>query len=148
MANRDASFMVMCWTANKASGPSRRISPMWLTSKIPTPLRPALCSTTIPPFEGYWTGISQPSKSTILAPIPRWTALRAVLRRVGVVASTGDKGKPQKAVAGLTAETQYPNTARRGHQTGSAGLAGLGSSPRETLIKCAVIDLGAKREMG
>src|SRR5579864_1710395 len=38
---------------------------------------------------GVLTGMSQPLKSTIFAPIWRWTAFRAVLRMVGV-ASTED----------------------------------------------------------
>src|SRR5581483_2817110 len=70
-------------------------------SKIPTPLRTALCSAMIPPLVGYSTGISQPLNSTILAPIWRWTALRAVLRTLDVVASTADNEKSSEAVAGL-----------------------------------------------
>ena len=52
---------------------------------MPTPVRTALCSAIMPPADGYSTGISQPLKSTIFAPIWRWTALSAVLRTVGVV---------------------------------------------------------------
>jgi len=55
--------------------------------------------------------------STIFAPIWRWTAFSAVLRTIDVVASTGDKDEPQKAVAGcLDGETPYPNTMRRERQ--------------------------------
>src|SRR5882757_5462203 len=50
---------------------------MWLTSNSPTPVRTAMCSAMRPE---YSTGISQPPKSTILAPRRRWVALRAVLR--------------------------------------------------------------------
>ena len=48
-------------------------------------VRTAICSEMIPPPEdaGYSTGMSQPLNSTILAPIRRWTALRAVLRMAG-----------------------------------------------------------------
>ena len=88
MASREASFIEMCWTAASACGPASRISPMWLTSKIPTPVRTALCSAIMPPADGYSTGISQPLNSTILAPIWRWTEWSAVLRMAGVVAST------------------------------------------------------------
>ena len=71
--------MVMCWTAASAPGPRNRISPMWLTSKRPTPVRTAMCSAIKPPpGPGYSTGISQPPKSTILAFSARWAALRAV----------------------------------------------------------------------
>src|SRR5688572_19054274 len=59
---------------------------MWETSKIPTPVRTARCSLTSPK-PGYSMGISQPPKSTILAPIWRCRRLRAVLRKAGVVAS-------------------------------------------------------------
>src|ERR1700733_13237577 len=64
---------------------------------MPTPVRTARCSLMMPPpiDAGYSTGISQPLKSTIFAPIWRWTAFNAVLRTVVVVpagvASTEDK---------------------------------------------------------
>jgi hypothetical protein len=52
-----------------------------------------MCSLMIPhPMDaGYSTGISQPLKSTIFAPIWRWTAFNAVLRTAGTVTSTADK---------------------------------------------------------
>src|SRR5450756_643434 len=53
---------------------------MWLTSKTPTAWRTALCSSMIPE---YWTGMSHPPKSTILAPSARWTEFRGVNRRAG-----------------------------------------------------------------
>src|SRR5271157_1265307 len=92
MASRDASFIEMCCTAASACGPARRMSPMWLTSKMPTPVRTAMCSAMMPPPSdaGYSTGMSQPLNSTIFAPIWRWTAFSAVLRTAGV-ASTEDK---------------------------------------------------------
>src|SRR5579864_2452407 len=92
MARREASFMVMCWVASRASGPVMRISPMWLTSKMPTRVRTARCSAMRPPVAGYSTGMSQPLNSTILAPMPRCTAFKAVLRMAGVVARLEDKG--------------------------------------------------------
>ena len=55
------------------------ISPIWLTSKAPTLRRTARCSST---SEEYWTGMSQPPKSTILAFIERCTLLRQVAFRV------------------------------------------------------------------
>src|SRR5579859_2298166 len=65
------------------------MSPMWLTSNTPTPVRTARCSFIRPPGPqselGYSMGISQPPKSTILAPIRRCTPFRAVLRRAGIV---------------------------------------------------------------
>ena len=41
------------------------MSPMWLTSKTPTPVRTAMCSAI---RAEYSTGMSQPPKSTIFAP--------------------------------------------------------------------------------
>src|SRR5271155_165763 len=75
------------------------MSPICETSKMPTPVRTALCSAIRPPTDGYSTGMSQPLKSTIFAPIWRWTAFRAVLRTVGVVAETADNGSSIRAVA-------------------------------------------------
>src|SRR5260370_28671177 len=62
---------------------------------MPTRGRTAMCSATMPhPIDaGYSTGMSQPLKSTIFAPIWRWTAFSAVLRTI--VASTTDKEKPR-----------------------------------------------------
>ena len=67
---------------------------MWLTSKTPTPLRTARCSAIRPPYLGYSTGMSQPLKSTIFAPIWRWTAFNAVLRIVVVDWVSGGKTRP------------------------------------------------------
>src|SRR5580693_310994 len=78
MASLDASFMERAWIAARDPGPRNWISPIWLTSKRPTPVRTAMCSAVMPE---YSTGMSQPPKSTILAPSCRWTLLRAVLRR-------------------------------------------------------------------
>src|SRR5271156_7013232 len=94
------------------------MSPMCETSKIPTPLRTALCSAIMPPADGYSTGMSQPLKSTIFAPIWRWAALSAVLRVVGVVAETADNG-PSVRVVG-DAETSYPNMVVAAASTGHA----------------------------
>jgi len=54
------------------------MSPMWLTSKTPTPVRTAKVLLHQSATEGYSTGMSQPLKSTILAPNWRWTAFKAV----------------------------------------------------------------------
>src|SRR5437763_11700867 len=76
------------------------MSPMWLTSKMPTPVRTAMCSLMMPPSSeaGYSTGISHPLNSTIFGPIWRWTTLSAVFRTVGD--STADKIDLKRAVAG------------------------------------------------
>src|SRR5690349_21637859 len=67
-----------------------RMSPMWLTSKTPTPPRTALCSAIRPPLDGYSTGISHPPKSTILAPSLRCSAFSGVLRSAVVVGEIAD----------------------------------------------------------
>src|SRR5438445_10925220 len=48
---------------------------MWLTSNNPTALRTARCSSTMP---AYCTGISQPPKSTMRAPMDTCTACNGV----------------------------------------------------------------------
>src|SRR5438270_7969888 len=105
--------MEMCCTAARACGPARRMSTIWLTSKIPTPVRTAVCSLMIPqPIDvGYSTGMSQPLNSTIFAPIWRWTEFSAVLRTAGVVVSTVDKVASIRTGAGLLdGVTVYRNT--------------------------------------
>src|SRR5882757_8653063 len=104
MASREASFILTCCTAANACGPARRMSPMWLTSKIPTPVRTAICSATRPPVAGYSTGISHPLKATIFAPIFRWTAFNAVLRIAGALSTTDKKDLDQ--VYGLDYEVR------------------------------------------
>src|ERR1700722_12888 len=85
------------------------MSPMWLTSKMPTPVRTAMCSLIIPqPIEaGYSTGMSHPLNSTIFAPIWRWTAFSAVFRMAAAVASTADKLDLNQRRDGVT---DYRNT--------------------------------------
>src|SRR5690242_14031440 len=115
--------MEMCWIAASACGPATRMSPMWLTSKMPTPVRTATCSAMMPE---YSTGMSQPLKSTILAPSWRWTTLSAVLRTAGVV-STGDKNEPQSVGGGWAAEQQTEKAITR-VRCGSTAYPALGTS--------------------
>ena len=63
--------------------PRRRTAkrPMWETSKTPTPLRTARCSSITP---RYWTGIDQPANGTMRAPRDTWRACSGVSRRVAV----------------------------------------------------------------
>ena len=114
---------------------------MWLTSKMPTPVRTAMCSAMMPPAEGYSTGMSQPLNSTILAPIWRWTAFSAVLRTVGV-AATADK-ELSLADSGWAAEVwnSLPYHAVRasikeGRSLGreGSGLWALGSGETQQLL--------------
>src|SRR6476620_6506976 len=49
-----------------APGPTTVTLPRWLTSKMPTASRTAVCSLTTP--EGYSSGIDQPPKSANFAP--------------------------------------------------------------------------------
>ena len=79
-----------------ASGPRISISPMWLTSNSPTAVRTALCSSMMPE---YWTGISQPPKSTILAFNARWTEFSGVVRRAGAADMKIQANSTQKGVS-------------------------------------------------
>src|SRR5215471_13376928 len=112
------------------------MSPMWLTSKTPTLFLTALCSAIIPPLAGYSTGISQPLNSTILAPIWRCTAFKAVLRMVGVVASTADNGQIlyQQWLCCRDGETHYRIT-----QCAQASTAGATSSFPD--LRCPIGDM-------
>ncbi len=62
-------------------GPRRTKRPMCETSNRPAPPRVARCSAMIP--VGYWTGMSQPPKSTILAPAATCWAWNGVRSRRG-----------------------------------------------------------------
>ena len=71
--------MVICCTAASEPDPRNWISPMWLTSNSPTPVRTAMCSAiNPPPGPGYSTGMSHPPKSTIFAFSARCVAFSAV----------------------------------------------------------------------
>src|SRR5262245_46342284 len=74
-AKAATSLVVRVCRAVSAPGPSTSNSPMWLTSKIPTPARVARCSSMIPV---YWTGMSQPAKGTMRAPALTWAAWSGV----------------------------------------------------------------------
>src|ERR1700733_13594314 len=106
------------------------MSPMWLTSKMPTPVRTAMCSLIIPqPIEaGYSTGMSQPLNSTIFAPIWRWTAFSAVFRTAAAVASTADKLDLNQRGDGVT---DYRNTRFFGGSN-REGLVSQGAENAET----------------
>ena len=62
-------------SAAPASGPSTISSPMCERSNRPAAARTARCSSMIP---AYWIGISQPAKSTILAPSASWRSRSGV----------------------------------------------------------------------
>src|SRR5208337_1703535 len=116
MASRDASFMVMCCTA--ASAPPAllpvctRISPMWLTSNTPHPLRTARCSAISPPLAGYSTGMSQPPKFTILAPRRRCTAFSGVLRTTDMGGEVADSIPSARATRMVTRVPQGGQNSR------------------------------------
>ena len=77
------------WSSASACGPLVSISPMWLTSKIPTRSRTAACSSRIP---AYWTGISQPANGTSRAPAATWRPCSGVRLKVSVSAAIGALG--------------------------------------------------------
>src|SRR5215468_10739210 len=66
---------------SSAPSPRNSISPMCETSNTPAAFRTASCSATTPV---YWTGMSQPAKSTIRAPSARCTRLSGVWRAMDV----------------------------------------------------------------
>src|SRR5580692_1594279 len=117
--------MLICCTAASAPPgvcPLRmRISPMWLTSKTPTPERTALCSATRPPVEGYSTGISHPPKLTIFAPKRRCTALSGVLRS-SVMGGVVTDSIPC-AQAEIDTNMRLGTRQRRAHWRGKAGAS-------------------------
>ena len=53
---------------------------MWLTSKRPAAVRTAVCSSVM---VVYWTGMSQPPKSTMRAPWPRCQSYKGVRSPIG-----------------------------------------------------------------
>ena len=63
---RRRSLLRDCCRCPKASGPTTRTEPRWLTSKATAEWRHARCSATVP--DGYASGISQPPKGTSFAP--------------------------------------------------------------------------------
>src|SRR5436190_8656780 len=69
---------------------------MWLTSKRPAEVRTAWCSSIMPE---YWTGISQPPKSTILAHRARWTEFSGVVRSEGAVGMKIQANSRKKGVS-------------------------------------------------
>jgi len=62
------SLVMSAFALSSAPSPRNSISPMCETSNIPAAFRTASCSATTPV---YWTGMSQPAKSTIRAPSAR-----------------------------------------------------------------------------
>src|SRR5947207_15978499 len=72
---------------------------MWLTSNSPTAFRTVWCSSTRPE---YWTGMSHPPKSTILAPRERCMALSGVdLSGAGEDMDKGQNNRGWKGVSNV-----------------------------------------------
>ena len=65
-AIRPRSLVSVALTYAAAPGPLTSALPRWLTSKMPTASRTAVCSLTTP--EGYSSGIDQPPNSANFAP--------------------------------------------------------------------------------
>ncbi len=88
------------------------MSPMWLTSKTPTPVRTVMCSAIRPE---YSTGISQPPKSTIFAPSRRCRLFSGVLRSSMVADTrTSDEGGILVEHEPLTLQPAWVRVNRRG----------------------------------
>src|SRR5436190_18916683 len=96
---------------------------MWLTSKRPAKVRTAWCSSIMPE---YWTGISQPPKSTILAPRPRWTEFSGVVRSEGAVGMKIQANSTEKGVS--TNGGRGPGTNGRVVGLGSPGKLGAAAA--------------------
>src|SRR5439155_17307334 len=64
------------WAKASASGPRKNTRPMCDRSNRPHAVRTARCSARMP--VGYWTGMSQPAKSTMRAPRRRCSAFSGV----------------------------------------------------------------------
>src|SRR5437879_9380035 len=88
---------------------------MWLTSNRPTAFRTVWCSSTRPE---YWTGMSHPPKSTILAPRERCMALSGVdLSGAGEDMGKGQNNRGWKGVS----ISEGPPTEEAGDESYSIG---------------------------
>ena len=72
----ETSLVVMRCSKSSARGPLTQISPMWLTSKTPAPLRTAMCSSLMPVNS---MGMLYPANSAILAPAAMWYLVNTVV---------------------------------------------------------------------
>src|SRR5258706_10557174 len=133
---------VTLWRKSWAPGPATSNSRMCETSNRPAARRTARCSAMRPE---YSTGMSQPPKGTILAPLSRWTAWSGVLRSSGIAAGRhANTGSARRSMNGRNdrrdrgGETNDPEVliARIQHRRGGAPLDAypcafrLGSSDR------------------
>ena len=75
------SFVTRAFRNEAEPAPLTSNSPMWLTSNSPAARLTALCSSRM---LRYCTGISQPAKSTSLAPCARWKSLSGVRLRSAI----------------------------------------------------------------
>src|ERR1700730_16547939 len=73
---RDRSRVQHSWARANASAPRAKTRPMCDRSNRPHPERTAWCSARMP--DEYWTGMSQPAKSTMRAPSRRCSAVSGV----------------------------------------------------------------------
>src|SRR6478752_7581173 len=73
------SLLRVALTYAAAPGPVTITLPRWLTSKMPTDSRTAVCSLTTP--EGYSSGIDQPPNSANLAPSAMWRSCSGEVNR-------------------------------------------------------------------
>src|SRR6478752_5247564 len=103
---RRRSLVRHALTKSAAPGPVTEALPRWLTSKIPTRSRTAVCSATTPP-PGYSIGISQPPKSAILAPSATCRSCRGeVFRAPLLMGRTLPPPDGREAVAWLSCRTK------------------------------------------
>src|SRR6478735_124587 len=85
---RPRSLVRVLLTKSAAPGPATTALPRWLTSKMPTDSRTAVCSFTTP--EGYSNGIDQPPKAANLAPSASCRSWSGERRRSDMAANLPD----------------------------------------------------------
>src|SRR6516164_4224261 len=83
-----ASLVKTGWIRSRAPAPANESRPMWLTSKMPAPVRTAVCASVM---VVYWMGMSHPPKSTIRAPCETCQSYRTV--RIDHLAPGGKLGR-------------------------------------------------------
>src|SRR6478735_1853591 len=89
---RRRSLVRVLLTKSTAPGPATTALPRWLTSKMPTASRTAVCSLTTP--EGYSSGIDQPPKAENFAPSASCRSWRGERRRSDMGANLPDYPSP------------------------------------------------------
>ena len=146
------SLVSVALTKSAAPGPLTIALPRWLTSKMPTASRTAVCSLTTP--EGYSSGIDQPPNSANFAPSATWRSCSGDCLQGRVrpwrepTAALGDRGLTYPAagdddVHAAQRQPRQDPSRRRGRRRRSPPTRGPSlaarapTSPRPTAASCA-----------